>query len=105
MFGMHSIKLAPIFCLYLIFSKLLAFVKHVNLPQQDLPKSKRTNCTIYGSRRLTYHQGERSGLVNEHVSGVKKADVEPSMAFCGVPEPSVEICIGALPAATLSTEN
>lgn len=26
------------------------------------------------------------------------------MAFCGMPEPSVEICIGAFPAATLRTE-
>lgn len=42
-------------------------------------------------------------MVSEHVSGVKKAEVEPSMAFCGAPAPSVEICIGALPAATLRT--
>lgn len=25
------------------------------------------------------------------------------MAFCGIPEPSVDICMGALPAATLRT--
>lgn len=74
-----------------------------NSPQHDLPKSKRTNCTIYGSNRLTYHQGTRSGFVNEHVSAEKNADVEPSIAFCGMPEPSVEICIGALPAATFKT--
>lgn len=60
---------------------------------------------MYGSKRLTYHHGDRSGLVNEHVSGVKNADVEPSMAFCGAPVPSVDICMGALPAATLSTAN
>lgn len=74
-----------------------------HLPQHDLPKSKRTNCTIYGSSRFTYHHGERSALVNEQVSGVKNADVEPSMAFCGAPAPSVDICIGALPAATFKT--
>lgn len=27
------------------------------------------------------------------------------MAFWGIPDPSVEICIGALPAATLRTVN
>lgn len=30
--------------------------------------------------------------------------MEPSIAFCGAPEASVDICIGAFPAATLSTE-
>jgi len=52
---------------------------------------------------LTYHQGDRSAFVREQVSGVKKAEVEPSMAFCGAPAPSVEICMGALPAATFKT--
>lgn len=59
---------------------------------------------MYGSRRFTYHHGTRSDFVSEHVSGEKKDEVDPSMAFCGMPGPSVEICIGALPAATLSTE-
>jgi hypothetical protein len=59
---------------------------------------------MYGSRRFTYHHGTRSDLVSEQVSGEKKDEVDPSMAFCGMPEPSVEICIGAFPAATLRTE-
>lgn len=59
---------------------------------------------MYGSRRFTYHHGTRSDFVSEHVSGEKKDEVDPSMAFCGMPEPSVEICIGAFPAATLRTE-
>lgn len=42
--------------------------------------------------------------MSEHVSAEKNDEVEPSMAFWGMPAPSVEICIGALPAATLSTE-
>lgn len=58
---------------------------------------------MYGSRRLTYHHGTRSDLVSEHVSGVKNADVDPSIAFCGIPVPSVDICMGALPAATFNT--
>lgn len=74
-------------------------------PQHDFPKSNRTSWTMYGSRRFTYHHGTRSDFVSEHVSGEKNDEVDPSMAFCGMPEPSVEICIGALPAATLSTEN
>lgn len=37
------------------------------------------------------------------MSGEKNDEVDPSMAFCGIPEPSVEICIGALPAATFRT--
>lgn len=41
-----------------------------NLPQQAFPKSRRTNCTMYGSSKLTYHHGTRSDLVNEHVSAV-----------------------------------
>lgn len=40
------------------------------LPQHALPKSSRTNCTMYGSSKLTYHHGTRSGFVNEHVSAV-----------------------------------
>lgn len=59
---------------------------------------------MYGSRRLTYHHGTRSDLVSEHVSGVKNADVDPSIAFCGIPVPSVDICMGALPAATFNTK-
>lgn len=47
-----------------------ALVPNCNLPQQDLPKSKRTNCTMYGSKRFTYHHGTRSDLVSEHVSCV-----------------------------------
>lgn len=78
-------------------------MKRKSLPQQDLPKSKRTNCTIYGSRRFTYHQGTRSGFVSEHVSDEKNDEVDPSMAFCGMPGPSVDICIGAFPAATFKT--
>lgn len=58
---------------------------------------------MYGSNKLTYHQGDLSGLVNEQVSWLKKPDVDPSMAFCGTPDPSVEICIGAFPAATFKT--
>lgn len=58
---------------------------------------------MYGSSRFTYHHGTRSGFVREHVSGEKKADVDPSMAFWGMPAASVEICIGAFPAATFST--
>jgi hypothetical protein len=76
---------------------------HFDLPQHDFPKSKRTSCTMYGSSRFTYHHGTRSCFVNEHVSAEKNDEVEPSMAFCGMPAPSVEICIGALPAATLRT--
>lgn len=75
----------------------------VNLPQQALPKSSLTNCTMYGSNRLTYHQGVRSGLVRVHVSGLKNELVLPSMAFCGSPPGSELICIGAFPAATFST--
>lgn len=37
------------------------------------------------------------------MSAEKKADVDPSIAFCGIPLPSVEICMGALPAATFRT--
>lgn len=74
-----------------------------HLPQHDFPKSNRTNCTMQGSNKLTYHQGTRSALVNEHVSAEKNDEVEPSMAFCGMPEPSVDICIGAFPAATFKT--
>lgn len=59
---------------------------------------------MYGSKRFTYHQGTRSDLVSEHVSDEKNDDVEPSIAFCGIPAPSVEICIGAFPAATFNTE-
>ena len=58
---------------------------------------------MYGSRRFTYHQGAFSALVREQVSAWKKDDVDPSMAFWGIPEPSVEICMGAFPAATLRT--
>lgn len=58
---------------------------------------------MYGSNKFTYHHGTRSDLVSEHVSAEKKADVEPSIAFCGIPLPSVEICMGALPAATFRT--
>jgi hypothetical protein len=77
--------------------------RKLNLPQHDLPKSKRTNCTMYGSRRFTYHQGIRSDFVSEHVSDEKNDEVDPSMAFCGIPGPSVDICIGAFPAATFNT--
>lgn len=74
-----------------------------HLPQQALPKSSLTNCTMYGSNRLTYHHGVRSGLVSVHVSGLKNELVLPSMAFCGNPPGSELICIGAFPAATFST--
>lgn len=37
------------------------------------------------------------------MSAEKNDEVEPSIAFCGIPAPSVEICIGAFPAATLRT--
>lgn len=76
-----------------------------HLPQHGLPKSSRTNCTMYGSRRFTYHHGDFSCFVSEQVSAWKKDDVEPSMAFWGIPGPSVEICMGAFPAATLRTVN
>lgn len=75
------------------------------LPPEAFPKSSRTNCTMYGSRRFTYHQGDFSTLVREHVSAWKNAEVEPSIAFWGIPEPSVEICMGAFPAATFRTVN
>lgn len=75
----------------------------LDLPQHDFPKSNRTNCTMYGSRRFTYHHGTRSDFVSEHVSVEQKDEVDPSMAFCGMPGPSVEICIGAFPAATFKT--
>ena len=42
--------------------------------------------------------------VREHVSESKKVEVDPSMAFCGIPPSATELCIGALPAATFSTE-
>ena len=42
--------------------------------------------------------------MSEHVSESKKVEVEPSMAFCGMPPSATELCIGALPAATFSTE-
>ena len=42
--------------------------------------------------------------MSEHVSVSKKVEVDPSMAFCGMPPSATELCIGALPAATLSTE-
>lgn len=58
---------------------------------------------MYGSRRFTYHHGTRSDFVSEHVSAEKNDEVDPSMAFCGMPAPSVEICIGAFPAATFKT--
>lgn len=76
----------------------------IDLPQQGFPKSSRTNCTMYGSSKLTYHQGDLSGLVKVQVSKLKNELVLPSMAFCGIPSSSVLICMGALPAATLSTE-
>lgn len=60
---------------------------------------------MYGSRRFTYHHGDFSGFVSEQVSAWKKEDVDPSMAFWGIPAPSVEICIGAFPAATFRTVN
>lgn len=78
-------------------------VTEINLPQQGVPKSRRTSCTMYGSSRLTYHQGTRSGLVSVHVSVLKAADVLPSRARCGTPPSSVDTCIGAFPAATFST--
>lgn len=74
-------------------------------PPEAFPKSKRTNCTMYGSSRFTYHHGDFSCLVREQVSAWKKEDVDPSIAFWGIPEPSVEICMGAFPAATLRTVN
>ncbi len=58
---------------------------------------------MYGSSRLTYHHGARSTSVRLHVSASKNVDVEPSTAFWGIPPSATELCIGALPAATLST--
>lgn len=51
-------------------SEVFPISRIINLPQQVLPKSNRTNWTMYGSSRFTYHHGTRSVLVNEHVSGV-----------------------------------
>lgn len=58
---------------------------------------------MYGSRRLTYHQGERSTSVKLHVSDVKKLLVLPSTARSGTPPKATLDCIGALPAATFKT--
>lgn len=80
------------------------FFYNINyLPQQGFPKSNRTNCTMYGSNKFTYHQGDRSDFVKVQVSALKKPLVLPSIAFCGIPPISVLICIGALPAATFNT--
>ena len=38
------------------------------------------------------------------MSESKKVEVEPSIAFCGMPPSATELCIGALPAATFRTE-
>ena len=73
------------------------------LLQQELPKSIRTNCTEYISSKLTYHQAFLSDSVMEQVFGLKKVLVDPSTAFCGPPDPSVDDCMAALPTATLST--
>lgn len=59
---------------------------------------------MYGSRRLTYHQGDRSTSVKEQVEASKKVEVDPSTAFWGMPFSTTEDCMGALPAATFRTE-
>ena len=73
------------------------------LPQQDCPKSILTSCTMYGSRRLTYHHGDLATSVREQVEASKKVEVDPSTAFWGIPFSTTEDCIGALPAATFKT--
>ena len=40
----------------------------------------------------------------KNILGKTNLEVEPSTAFWGIPPSTTELCIGALPAATLRTE-